>query len=179
MLTEVVLIQGKAVTLSTNGEQRTLRLNTTLYLNPSPANRYASRRLPTPVRWQPVRWTLTAVILTGFTHFTGRFGLQPNRIRRGNIENFKTLFSPVGVFAWGVFAWVFLRIAWGICLGVSADFCGFPLRLNGVEKWDVDMPSTPESQYPALSIQKRSETQLYAVSPLETSKPKRWVSLGL
>ena len=33
--------------------------------------------------------------------------------------------------------------------------------MNGVEKWDVDMPSTPESQYPALSIQERSETQLY------------------
>ena len=41
------------------------------------------------------------------------------------------------------------------------------------------MPSTPESQYPALSIQKRSETQLYTVSTPETSKQKRWVSLGL
>ncbi len=46
--TEVVSIQGKAVTLSTNGEQRTLRLNTTVYLNPSPANRYAARRSPAP-----------------------------------------------------------------------------------------------------------------------------------
>ena len=36
-------------------------------------------------------------------------------------------FSTVGasVFAWGVFDRVFLRIAWGFCLGVSADFCGF------------------------------------------------------
>ena len=46
--TKVVSIQGKAVTLSTNGEQRTLRLNTTVYLNPSPANRYAARRSSAP-----------------------------------------------------------------------------------------------------------------------------------
>ncbi|MCY4553621.1 MAG: hypothetical protein OXC79_08100 [Candidatus Poribacteria bacterium] len=41
------------------------------------------------------------------------------------------------------------------------------------------MSSTPESQEAALSIQERSETQLYTVSTAETSKPKRWVSLGL
>ena len=33
------------------------------------------------------------------------------------------------------------------------------------------MPSPLESQYPALSIQERSETQLYTVSRPETSKP--------
>ena len=41
------------------------------------------------------------------------------------------------------------------------------------------MSSTPESQYPTISIQGRSETQLYTVRVPETSKPKRWVSLGL
>jgi len=50
--------------------------------------------------------------------------------------------------------------------------------LNGIEKSNVDMPSTPESQYPTPSIQERSETQLYTVSTAEPSKPKRWVSLG-
>ena len=55
--TKVVSIQGKAVTLSTNEEQRTLRLNTTVYLNPSPANRYAARRSPAPVRPPTVRYS--------------------------------------------------------------------------------------------------------------------------
>ena len=99
-------------------------------------------------------------------------------------------------FLLGVFAGVFLRI--------SADFCGFlhglqphrilrenlqksrrcfclgvSPRLNGVEKLDIDMPGTPESQCPAISIQERSETQFYTLSVTEASKPKRWVSLGL
>ena len=43
----------------------------------------------------------------------------------------------------------------------------------------IDMPKTPESfQYPALSIQERSETQLYTVRVSEPSKQERWVSLG-
>ena len=50
--------------------------------------------------------------------------------------------------------------------------------MNGVGESDVDMPSTPESQYRAIYIQERSETQLYTVRTPETSKPKRWVSLG-
>ena len=42
--TEVVSIQGKAVTLSTNGEQRTLRLNTARWLNTSYTNRHPARK---------------------------------------------------------------------------------------------------------------------------------------
>ena len=41
------------------------------------------------------------------------------------------------------------------------------------------MPKTPESQCHVLSIQERSETQLYTLSVREVSKQKRWVSLGL
>ncbi|MCG9130587.1 hypothetical protein J5I95_02795 [Candidatus Poribacteria bacterium] len=41
------------------------------------------------------------------------------------------------------------------------------------------MPNTPETQCPSVSIQERSETQLYTISVGETSQPKRWVSLGL
>ena len=61
--TEVVSIESKAVTLSSNGQQRTLRLNTALYLNPSPARRHPIRtthtptpapiRTPTPMRRPP------------------------------------------------------------------------------------------------------------------------------
>lgn len=61
--TEVVSIESKQVTLSTNGEQRTLRLNTALYLNLSPARRHPIRtthtptpapiRTPTPMRRPP------------------------------------------------------------------------------------------------------------------------------
>ena len=57
----------------------------------------------------------------------------------------KTFRSPVGVFAWGVFAWVFLRI--------DRVFLRISDRLNGVEKSNVGMPNTSENQYPALSIQ--------------------------
>ena len=42
--------------------------------------------------------------------------------------------------------------------------------MNGVEKWDVDMPSTSESQYPAISIQEGSETQLQTGRVSETAK---------
>lgn len=52
-LTEVVSIEGKQVTLQTNGEQRTLRLNTAVYLNPSPATRHPSRTIATPRRPTP------------------------------------------------------------------------------------------------------------------------------
>ena len=51
--------------------------------------------------------------------------------------------------------------------------------MNGVEKFDVDRPKTLESQEAAISIQERSETQLYTVSVRETSNQKRWVSLDL
>ena len=54
--TEVVSIESKAVRLSTNGQQRTLSLNTALYLNPSPARRHptpAPIRTPTPMRRPP------------------------------------------------------------------------------------------------------------------------------
>ena len=47
--TEVVSIAGKSVVLSENGESRTLRLNTGVYLNPSAAMRSA-RRLPAAPR---------------------------------------------------------------------------------------------------------------------------------
>jgi hypothetical protein len=48
--TEVVSIEGKAVTLETDGQRRTLRLTATHYLNPSRVStRFASRR-PTPQR---------------------------------------------------------------------------------------------------------------------------------
>ena len=36
-----------------------------------------------------------------------------------------TMHFASGFFAWGVFAWVFLRIDRGLCLGISAYFCGF------------------------------------------------------
>ena len=50
--TEVVSIQGKAVTLETDGQRRTLKLSTH-YLNPSRVSpRFASQR-PTPVRPHP------------------------------------------------------------------------------------------------------------------------------
>ena len=52
--TEVVSIESKQVTLSTNGEQRTLSLNTAVYLNPLPARRHPRRTphtpIPTPIR---------------------------------------------------------------------------------------------------------------------------------
>lgn len=61
--TEVVSIESKAVTLSSNGQQRTLHLQTAVYLNPSPARRPPRRtthtprptpiRTPTPVRRPP------------------------------------------------------------------------------------------------------------------------------
>ena len=41
--------------------------------------------------------------------------------------------------------------------------------MNGLEKSHVDMPYTPESQYPVLSIHEWSETQLCAPSLRETS----------
>ena len=41
------------------------------------------------------------------------------------------------------------------------------------------MSNTPESQGSVLSVQERSETQLYALGVRETSDQKRWVSLGL
>ena len=41
--TEVVSIESKQVTLSSNGQQRTLRLNTAVYLNLSPARRHPHR----------------------------------------------------------------------------------------------------------------------------------------
>ena len=47
--TEVVDIQSKQVTLSTKGQQRTLKLNATLWLNTSHANRFpVRRRSPAP-----------------------------------------------------------------------------------------------------------------------------------
>lgn len=52
--TSLVSIESKQVTLSTNGEQRTLRLNTALYLNPSPARRSPRRTTATP-RPAPIR----------------------------------------------------------------------------------------------------------------------------
>ena len=51
--TEVVLIEGKQVTLSRNGQQRTLRLNTAIYLNPSPATRLLRRTINIPRRPTP------------------------------------------------------------------------------------------------------------------------------
>lgn len=52
--TEVVSIEGKAVTLSTAGQQRTLRLATSHYLNPTRvSNRFVSQRPPTPQRPPP------------------------------------------------------------------------------------------------------------------------------
>ena len=53
--TEVVLIEGKQVTLSRNGQQRTLRLNTAIYLNPSLARRSPIRTTHTltPMRRPP------------------------------------------------------------------------------------------------------------------------------
>ena len=51
--TEVVDIQPKWVTLSTNGQQRTLRLNTGVYLNASPATRSPRRATHTPNRATP------------------------------------------------------------------------------------------------------------------------------
>lgn len=48
-LTEVVAIETHQVTLSTNGQQRTLRLNTVLWLNTSGTNRHPIRKqTPTP-----------------------------------------------------------------------------------------------------------------------------------
>lgn len=48
-LTEVVAIEAQQVTLSTNGQQRTLRLNTALWLNTSDTNRHPVRKqTPTP-----------------------------------------------------------------------------------------------------------------------------------
>ena len=52
--TEVVSIAGKHVTLSRNGEQRTLRLPPGVYLNPSPASRSAVRRSPNPTPSAPL-----------------------------------------------------------------------------------------------------------------------------
>ena len=49
-LTEVISIESKALTLSTNGQQRTLRLNTAVYLNPSAATRKPRRTRSTPHR---------------------------------------------------------------------------------------------------------------------------------
>ena len=57
--TEVVSIEGKQVTLLSNGQQRTLLLNTAVYLNPSRATRsprqttHTPRQRPAPVRSQP------------------------------------------------------------------------------------------------------------------------------
>ena len=51
--TEVVDIQPKQVTLSTNGQQRTLRLNTGVYLNASAARRSPRRTTHTPHRPTP------------------------------------------------------------------------------------------------------------------------------
>ncbi len=51
--TEVVSIESKQVTFSTNGQQRTLRLNTGVYLNASPATRSPRRTTHTPHRATP------------------------------------------------------------------------------------------------------------------------------
>ena len=51
--TNVVSIESKQVTLSRNGQQRTLRLNTAIYLNPSPATRLPRRTINTPHRPTP------------------------------------------------------------------------------------------------------------------------------
>ena len=51
--TQIVTIQPKQVTLSTNGEKRTLTLNTAVYLNPSPATRHPRRTTDTPHRQTP------------------------------------------------------------------------------------------------------------------------------
>ena len=51
--TQIVDIQPKQVTLSTNGQQRTLTLNTAVYLNPSPATRHPRRTIDTPHRQTP------------------------------------------------------------------------------------------------------------------------------
>ena len=56
--TEVVSIESKQVTLSSNGQQRTLRLNTAVYLNPSPATRHPIRTTDTPHRPTPHRQTV-------------------------------------------------------------------------------------------------------------------------
>ncbi len=53
--TEVISIEGKSVTLSTDGQQRTLRLDTGVYLNPSPATRKPRRTTDTPHRPTPIR----------------------------------------------------------------------------------------------------------------------------
>ena len=111
---------------------------------------------------------------------------QPNRIRRGNLDDFKNFLNPVAVPRSGRFGFLTepdtTRKPWWLQKPLQSRRCfclGVSVRLNSVEKSDVDVPNTPESQwFPTLSIQERSETQLYAVSPLETSKPKRWVSLG-
>ena len=56
--TTVTAIESKQVTLQTSGQQRTLRLNTALWLNTSPANRSSVRR-QTPVRKETLAPTST------------------------------------------------------------------------------------------------------------------------
>lgn len=51
--TQIVDIQPKQVTLSQNGQQRTLRLNTAVYLNPRRATRSPRRTTETPHRPTP------------------------------------------------------------------------------------------------------------------------------
>ena len=62
--TEVISIEAKQVTLESNGQQRTLRLNTAVYLNPVAANREETHR-NTPMRPQtPVNRPRPAETLT-------------------------------------------------------------------------------------------------------------------
>ena len=51
--TQIVSIEPKQVTLLSNGQRRTLRLNTAVYLNPSPATRKPIRTTDTPHRPTP------------------------------------------------------------------------------------------------------------------------------
>ena len=57
----------------------------------------------------------------GTPHAAGEVFLQTLK------SNAKKVFLRI---AWGVFAWVFLRIDRGFCLGISAYFCGFLLSKN-------------------------------------------------
>ena len=52
--TKVISIESKSVTLSTNGQQRTLHLNTAVYLNASAATRKPIRTTETPHRLRPI-----------------------------------------------------------------------------------------------------------------------------
>ena len=86
--TEVVSIESKSVVLQTNGQKRTLRLNTAVYLNPSPARRPPIRttdtptptpiRTPTPMRRPPA---VSAPLSDWETREGDRIGLGDARLK--------------------------------------------------------------------------------------------------